>query len=65
MPRNVDALRIFMVVRDQLIISVNGPVSLNHVAIHEAMNLYKVKNKRRCFEKILHLGNWWIQRNRE
>lgn len=65
MPRNADALKIFMVVRDQLIISANGPVGLNHVAIHEAMKLYEVKDKKNCFWRILQLGDWWIERNRE
>lgn len=65
MTRNVDAIRIFMVVRDQLIISANGPVGLNHVAVHQAMELYNIKNRKDCFERVLNLGYWWIERNRE
>jgi hypothetical protein len=42
----------------------NGPVSLNQNAIHNAMELYGVKNKIQCFEKVRILGNWWIKRGR-
>lgn len=39
---------------------VNGPVDINHQAIHEAMRLYRIKNRRRCFEKVIALSKWWI-----
>jgi len=38
----------------------NGPVSIDQQAIHEAMRLYKIKNRQKCFEKILTLSRWWI-----
>jgi hypothetical protein len=38
----------------------NGPVDLNHQAIYDAMELYKIQNKCECFEKILTLSRWWI-----
>jgi hypothetical protein len=57
-----DAVRIFFLVRSQLIMGMNGPVSINHQAIHEAMKLYKIKNRRECFEKVLILSKWWINK---
>jgi hypothetical protein len=38
----------------------NGPVSINHQAIYEAMRLYKIKNRRECFEKVIILSRWYI-----
>lgn len=57
---NKDAINIFFLIRHQLIMGMNGPVDINHQAIHEAMKLYNIKNKRECFEKVLFLSNWWI-----
>jgi len=39
----------------------NGPVDVSQQAIHEAMKLYKIKNCRECFEKVLILSKWWIE----
>ena len=38
---------------------------INHQAIHEAMKLYDVENRRACFEKVLVMGAKWIERLRE
>ena len=71
----------------------NGPVSINQLAIHKAMELYCVSTleladqmkkdiredkeelareslrakllKQDCFEKVVRLGRWWIERQRE
>jgi hypothetical protein len=62
---NEDAERIFFLVRDQFIMGMNGPISISHEAIHEAMRLYRIKNRRDCFEKVLILSRWWIEKIRE
>jgi hypothetical protein len=59
---NEDAIRIFFLVRYQLIMGMNGPVDVNHLAIYEAMKLYRIKNRRECFEKVLILARWWIEK---
>jgi len=64
LPENADAIKIFFVVQDQYIMGMNGPVSINQNAIHNAMSLYDVKNKKECFEKVRILGRWWINRDR-
>ena len=51
-----------MAVQYQLIMGFSGPISINQTAIHNAMKLYKIKNQRQCFEKIMLLNNWWIER---
>jgi len=40
----------------------NGPIDINQIPIHKAMKLYKIKNRKECFEKVLKLNNWWIER---
>ena len=40
----------------------NGAVDINHQAIHEAMRLYRINDPRKCFEKIMILSRWWLDR---
>jgi len=35
------------------------------MAIHEAMRLYGIENKRACFEKVLVMAGYWIGKLRE
>ena len=43
-----------MVVQDQMIIGgMGGPVAINQMAIHAAMDLYDVIDKQTCFEKVV------------
>lgn len=50
---NIEALNIWYIVRGQWIYSYGGPTAINQLAVHEAMRLYEVENKKECFEKIL------------
>ena len=47
-------------IRYQLIVGMNGPIDINHNAIHEAMKIFKIKKRQKCFEKLLILSQWWI-----
>jgi hypothetical protein len=59
---NEDALKIFFLTRLQMIVGVNGqPIDILHTAIHEAMNLYGVKDKISCFEKVIRLSQIWLK----
>ena len=62
MPENADAYGIFRTVRYQFIMGFSGPVDINHSAIHEAMRLYGIEDKKKCFEKVLTLGRWWLNK---
>ncbi len=62
---NAEAIYIFFLVRNQLIMGYSGPVDINHLAIHSAMNLYEIKEKKDCFEKILFMGSYWLNKIRE
>jgi hypothetical protein len=57
LPANRDALKIYNLVQDQFIMGFGGPVAINQNAIHRNMDLYEVKDKVRCFEKVLVLSN--------
>jgi len=57
MLENVEALQIFNIVQDQFIMGMGGPVAINHMAIHSAMALYSVKDRKSCFRKVLTLAN--------
>lgn len=63
-PENEQAIRIFMIVRWQLIMSFSGPVDLNHLAIDAAMIREGVTGKD-VFGRVCRLGQWWIERLRE
>jgi len=62
---NEDAVRIFFLVRHQLIMGPAGPIDVNHEAIHRAMELYEIKDKRACFEKVLVMAQNWMDKARE
>jgi len=56
MPENYDAWKIYSIVSGQLIMGPGGPVDINHDAIHRAMDLYGIENKRGCFEQVCKIG---------
>jgi len=37
-------------------------IDINHQAIHEAMRLYDIPDKRKCFEKVHVMIRWWISK---
>jgi len=58
---NIEAEKIFMVVRDQYIMSgMGGPIAINQVAIHQAMELYDIEYKRDCFDKVVNVGRKFL-----
>jgi len=40
-------------------------IDINHQAIHEAMRLYEISDRKVCFEKVLVMGAKWIERLRD
>ena len=62
LPANDEAARIFLLVRHQLIMGPMSPIDINHLAIHAAMDLYKVQDRRKCFEAVLRVSGWWLGR---
>jgi hypothetical protein len=64
MPENEDAEFIYSIVEDQLIMTQNGPYAINQVAVHEAIRLYRVADKQSCFEKVLVLSRYFLQKER-
>lgn len=64
-PVNEDAEKIYLVVQDQYIMSFGGPVALNQPAIHEAMKLYDIVDRRDVFEKVVAVGRDMVAEQRE
>jgi len=62
LPDNQDACRIFNITRHQLIVGMSGVIDINHIPIHQAIDRYKIKEDIKCFEKVLFLGSWWVNR---
>lgn len=62
---NQEAFRVYMLCRDQLVMGFNGPVAVNHLAIHEAMRLYGVGNPVDCFEKVVQATRYDLARQAE
>ena len=57
MEENADAMMIFGIVQGQVIIApMGGVVDIDHKAIHEAMRLYGIRDRRECFRKVLRLA---------
>ena len=66
MHENEDAEKIYFMVRDQVIINpIGGVVAINQLAIHAAMDLYEVFDKKDCFEKVIKLGQYFISKEAE
>jgi len=64
MEENQDAAEIYFLVQNQLIMGLRGPIDINHLAIHEAMKLYRIRERRDCFEKVLRLAIHFIEKAR-
>jgi hypothetical protein len=62
MEENVDAEKIYAIVQDQVLLGFGGPVALNQIAIHMAMDLYGIKDRVGCFEKVLAVGRHFIKK---
>ena len=54
---NEEVVMVFNAVQGQVITAGarNEVVDVNHVSIHEAMSVYKVKDRRDCFEHVVKL----------
>jgi len=61
---NQDAAFIYCLVQRQLIFGPRGPVDISHLAVHEAMKLYRIENRQECFEKVLRLASHFIEKMR-
>lgn len=62
MEENEEAAKIYAIVQNQFIMGFNGPVAISQMAIHEAMKLYRIESPRDCFEKVLVLSAYFINK---
>ena len=56
MPENAEAASVYRAVQGQVIVLSNGMeskiIDLNYLSVKMIMDLYEVKDQRRCFEKV-------------
>ena len=57
---NRDALEIFFVTQYQLIMGPERPLDINHLAVHAAIGLYEIEDRKGCFNKVRKLAHWWL-----
>lgn len=56
MPANMDAMRIWPVVRWQVVTAGMGqPVDIDHSSVWKAIEMYRVSDPLRCFESVVML----------
>ena len=64
MEENRDAIRIYMLCQDQLIMApMGGPIAIDYKAVQFTMDLFKVADRRQCFEKVIYLAREFIARD--
>jgi len=52
LPENNEAFRIYMLTKSQYIMGFNGPIDINHMAVWEAIDRYKVDKPTEVFERV-------------
>jgi len=65
MKANKDAEKIYFIVQHQYIMGFSGPIEINQMAIHEAMDLYNVADRIGCFEKVLNVSRTMLSEDKE
>lgn len=63
-PENEDALKVFFTVQYQFVVGFNGSIDISHLAIDAAIKRNEITNQQDCFNKVVRLGHWWIERIR-
>lgn len=61
MPENIEAWRIYSVISGQLIVGPAGPIDIDQNALHKAMELYDIEDKRDCFERVCTLARHMLK----
>ncbi|MFA6336078.1 MAG: hypothetical protein WCX48_11125 [Bacteroidales bacterium] len=59
---NHDAVRVFFLTQNQLIMGPSGPIDINQLAVHAAIDLYGIKDRQGCFDKVMRLSRWHLDR---
>lgn len=40
----------------------NGPVDINHMAVDAAIRRENIRERKDCFDRVVHLAKWWIDK---
>ena len=62
MPENVDAINVYLLVRNQVItVGMGEVVDLHFPSVKIMMDMLEVKNQRQCFDKVLYIFHDWLK----
>jgi hypothetical protein len=62
MPENVDPVKVYMTVRNQVItVGMGEVVDLHFPSVQMIMDMYGVQEQRQCFEKVTYLFHEWLK----
>jgi len=65
LPENEDAAKIYQIVRGQIVTLGENVIDLNHVALWNAIDRYKVRDPVRCFELVNIVFHEFLSRERD
>jgi hypothetical protein len=65
LPENADAMEVYSLVQDQFIVGTGGPIALNQMTVHSAMELLAIEFREDCFRKVIGLGRHFIQKMKD
>lgn len=57
LPENADALKVYLLTRSQYIMSFNGPVDINHIAVWEVIDRYNIVKPVETFERVIYCAS--------
>ena len=65
MPENEDAARIYQLTNSQVIVGGEQIIALNHVAIWQAIDRYKVREPVKVFEMVNMVFHFFLKKDRD
>lgn len=62
MPENADAMKVYLMVRNQVItVGMGEVVDLHFPSVKMVMDLFSIEDQRVCFEKVTFLFHEWLK----
>ncbi len=58
---NVDAIRVYFLIQNQLIIAEGKIIDLNFCAVKDAMDMFQILDQKKCYEKVRILFDFFKQ----
>ena len=62
---NAEAIEIFYLIRNQFVMSMNGPIDIMHEPIYRAMDMFSIIDRKKCFFKVLSMAHVSLSKMRD